>query len=159
MHPSLVSLAVAVAIATASVPAVLAADTSSGLGEPSSMPAASEATGSDARTPRRSAPADPYPAPTATSPGSYDGTIVEDPTFVSGGELPTQPASRAPAPGGPVVTPPPTDTPVVATPSPASSVPFVLLAAAALIALTLAPASRARRVRTVPRRSRNHRIA
>src|SRR4051812_21431262 len=158
MHRSLVSLAVAIMIATASVPAVLAADTS-GLGDPSGTPVPSEATGVETPTPVPTATADPHPAPTPTPPGSYDGTIVEDPTFVSGGELPTQPASRAPAPGGPVVTPPPTDTPVVATPSPASSVPFVLLAAAALIALTLAPASRARRVRTVPRRSRNHRIA
>jgi hypothetical protein len=82
--------------------------------------------------------------PTAT-PGPYDGTIVEDPTFVSGGELPTQ------APGStktttPGVTPPPTDAAIVApATSPSSPLPLLLLAASAFIALLASPVTRAQR--------------
>jgi hypothetical protein len=129
MRTLLDSLATAAALAVAVVPAASAA-------EPSFQ------VGGEAATP---SPPVVAPDPTATPAGPYDGTIVVDPTFVSGGELPTQPASApSAAPQAPGVTPPPTDA-AGAVPAPRGQSPvFVLLGAAAALALLTAGVPRRR---------------
>ena len=185
MPRSLVSLAVAVVIATGSVPAVHAAEPSATAGDPlgSAVPAAvrtsgragdpavpADASGSDslapiatetpAATATPNATENPVPdaSPTATPAAPYDGTIVVDPTFVSGGEVRTQPAPTA-HPGAPGVTPPPTDASSVAAPRTDAPFSLLLLVAAALAGLVIIPASRARPARMEACRSRSDRPA
>lgn len=135
MRRFLVSLATAAVLAVAVVPAVMATDPPAG--DPVATPVPTEAA--------------PQPTPT---PGPYDGTVVEDPTFVSGGELPTQPADTATAPRAPGLTPPPTDVPAASTAGTGNPLPLVLLSAAALVALLVCPVSRAPRTTGTPRRHR-----
>src|SRR6187399_1678685 len=91
----------------------------------------------------------PTPSPTATGP--YDGTIVVDPTFVSGGVLPTQRPRQPQAPVAPGLTPPPTDAIVSSAPSGAGlAVPALILASSVVLALAVAPRPARRRT---PRRA------
>jgi hypothetical protein len=123
----LVSLATAAALAVAVVPAAFA-------GEPAWAP------GVGITTP---APSGPAPEATAT-PGPWDGQVVEDPTFVSGGELPTQAPGSGSTASAPGVTPPPTDAPaVVQATGTTSQLPLLLLAAAALVTMLVSPVRRA----------------
>jgi len=127
MRRLLVSLATAAALAVAVVPAALAADPTSVTGDAITTPT----------------PTDPAPEATAT-PGPWDGQVVEDPTFVSGGELPTQAPGAGSTPAAPGITPPPTDAPAVVQASGAiTRVPLLLLAAAALVATLVSPVRRA----------------
>src|SRR5690349_11240564 len=135
MRRLLVSLATAAALVVAVVPAALGADPSLAPVDAVATPAPTQA-----------------PDPTAT-PGPYDGTIVEDPTFVSGGELSTQ-APGSPRTRLPGVTPPPTDAAVVApATTPSSPLPLFLLAASALIALLASPVTRTQRAARSRRRA------
>lgn len=141
MRRILVSLATAGVLATAVMPAVFAADPSGG--DPVATPV----------------PTDAAPQPTAT-PGPYDGTYVEDPTFVSGGELPTQPPGTGTVPGAAGLTPPPTDAPAAASTARAGTLlPLVLLTGAALVALLAGTVSPARRLPGTPPKPRRHRPA
>jgi hypothetical protein len=123
MRSLVLSVAVAVVILTAAAPGAFAADPS--------------VTG------------DPVVAtnPTAAPTGPYDGQIVEDPTFVSGGTLPTQPPGRPDSPARPLVTPPATDSVATGTGPGSSSpaMPLLILAASAVTALVAAPRPMARR--------------
>ncbi len=132
MRRLLVSLVTAAALAVAVVPAAFAADPTSASGDAVMTPA----------------PTDAAPEATAT-PGPWDGQVVEDPTFVSGGELPTQAPDTGATPAAPTITPPPTDaTAVVQATGAISQLPLLLLAAAAVIALLVSPV---RRVQPAPR--------
>ena len=128
MRRLLVSLATAAALAVAVVPAALAADPSSATGA--------------VTTP---APTQPAPEATAT-PGPYDGQVVADPTFVSGGELPTQAPGTGSTPAAPGITPPPTDaSAVVQAAGVTTQLPLLLLTVTALVALLVRPVARAPR--------------
>jgi hypothetical protein len=143
MRRLLLSLATAAVLTGSVVPAALAAD-------PTADPVATAA-------PPDAAPTDGVPQPTAT-PGPYDGTVVEDPTFVSGGELPTQPPGAATTPGAPGLTPPPTDARVAAPMARSGSqLPLILLVASAVAALVASPVRRARRLPRTSRTPRRHR--
>jgi hypothetical protein len=123
----LVSLATAAALAVAVVPTAFAADPTSVGGDAVTTPA----------------PTEPATEATAT-PGPWDGQVVEDPTFVSGGELPTQAPSAGSTPAGPGITPPPTDAPAVVQAAGATTqLPLLLLAAATLVAMLISPVRRA----------------
>src|SRR3954451_22306570 len=134
MRRTVISVVAAAALLVALVPAVLAGDASSAAGEPGATPSPAPAASDDA------------PEPTGTAPGPYDGTIVEDPTFVSGGELATATPTTGLPTGSASLTPPPTDTGVPAARQPAAGpIALVLLIAAGLVALVSMPGSRARR--------------
>jgi len=123
MRRLLISLVTAAALVVAVVPAVLAAEPSPVTNETAATPAPTDGT------------QEPTPAPT----GPYDGTIVVDPTFVSGGELPTQPAPAAPA-RSPRITPPPTDAAAAGSSAAgATPLPMLLLLVSAVIALLASP--------------------
>ena len=124
MRSLILSATMAVLLTAAIVPGALATDPS----------------GTDAPTQI----AEATPAPTATGP--YDGTIVVDPTFVSGGELPTQPPANGAGRPRPGITPPPTDAVAVAGApiGPGLPIPIVLVLAAGAIATLFTP-GRARR--------------
>jgi len=127
MRRLLVSLATAAALAVAVVPAALAADPASANGDAAATPA----------------PTATAPDATAT-PGPWDGQVVEDPTFVSGGELPTQAPGAGSTPAAPGITPPPTDAPAVGQAAGTTTqLPLLLLAAAGLVALLVSPVRRA----------------
>jgi hypothetical protein len=123
----LISLAAAAALAVAVVPAAFAVDPAPATGDAVTTPASSS------------------PAPEATAtPGPWDGQVVEDPTFVSGGELPTQAPGTGSTPAAPGVTPPPTDAPAVVQAAGATlQLPLLLLAAVALLAMLVNPVRRA----------------
>src|SRR5437763_698018 len=110
MRTQLLSLTAAAVLAAALVPATYASDPSPSAGDRSGSPRPAEMSPATASALPAETPA-PTAAGTAAPTGPYDGTVVEDPTFVSGGEIPTQPASARPPPGGPRLTPPPTDRP------------------------------------------------
>lgn len=134
MRSLLLPVAMAAVLAVAIAPGTLA-------GEPDATPVAP-------------AIGDPNPTPTATPAGPYDGDIVVDPTFVSGGELPTQAPVAAHGAPRPRLTPPPTD----AVSDPAASgasmlLPFLVLATAGLLALAVAASPRSL---TRRRRRRRH---
>jgi hypothetical protein len=123
MRSLILSVATAVVLTAAVVPGALA----------------TEPSGTDAPTPVE------VPTPSPTAPGPFEGTIVVDPTFVSGGELPTQPPANAQGPARPAITPPPTDAAIETNATGTGlQVPLLLLAATAAVA-ALATPGRARR--------------
>ena len=129
MRSLILSVATAVLLVTAVVPGALAADPSA-----TEAPAQLEA---------------PTPTPGATGP--YDGTIVVDPTFVSGGVLPTQRPRQPGAQDAPELTPPPTDAgAVVARADGGLPVPLLILGVSALVALGAMPRPARRRTRRRP---------
>jgi hypothetical protein len=137
MRRLLVSLATAAALAVAVVPAAFASDPVPAMGDTVIAPG----------------PSDPAPEATAT-PGPWDGQVVEDPTFVSGGELPAQAPGTGSTPAAPGVTPPPTDAPaVVQATGTTTQLPLLLIAASALVAILVSPVRRAQAA------SRGHRRA
>jgi hypothetical protein len=82
----------------------------------------------------------PTPVVEPTPTGPYDGTIVVDPTFVSGGVLPTQRPSRPGSQDGPRITPPPTDGVAATAPADAGlPVSVLILASSAVLALGAMP--------------------